>query len=85
MSAKSGYRPNHLVRPDYLTSGQHEYLDGNELRPGESTTAHIWFISPEAYPHSLRIGQSINVQEGGRIVGHAVILKIFNELLAAAP
>ena len=81
--AASGYRPVHLVKPGYLTSGHHEYLDKSKVHPGESGVAHIWFLSPEAYPHSLTIGQSINVQEGGRLVGHAVVTKIFNPLLNA--
>ena len=80
----SGYRPNHLVKPDYLTSGHHEYLDTSQVNPGESAIAHIWFLSPEAYPHSLTVGQSINVQEGNRLVGYAIVTKIFNPLLNAA-
>lgn len=42
----SGYRPNHLIKPDYLTSGQHEYLDVNQVFPGQTVCANIWFITP---------------------------------------
>lgn len=79
--AYSGYRPSHLVIDDYLTSGEHEYLDKDEVLPGESAKTNIWFITPEVYPHSMWIGKEIKVQEGGHIVGHAKVTRIFNKLL----
>jgi translation elongation factor EF-Tu-like GTPase len=81
-AVKSGYRPNHLVKEGYLTSGHHEYLDKELVSPGESATAHIWFISPEQYPHTMQVGSVIRVQEGSRLVGHAKVTKVFNEILA---
>jgi translation elongation factor EF-Tu-like GTPase len=80
-AAFSGYRPNHAVKDDYLTSGEHTYLDCNEVLPGCTARALIKFITPEAYPHSLWVGRIITVQEGGRIVGHAKITKVLNPLL----
>jgi elongation factor Tu len=77
--ALSGYRPVHAVLPGYLTSGQQQYLDTDQVAPGESARAHIKFIAPEDYPHSLWPGKVINVQEGGRVVGHAEITQVFNE------
>jgi len=79
--AFSGYRPNHLVTENYLTSGTHEYIGVDQLEPGSSTIANITFVSPEFYPNCLTVGQTINVQEGGKIVGYATIRKIFNPLL----
>jgi len=74
-SAKSGYRPNHLVLPDYLPSGHHEYRDKEQVLPGESAKTEIWFLSPKHYPKSMRVGKVIRVQEGSRLVGHAKVLK----------
>ena len=79
--AKSGYRPNHLVLPDYLTSGHHEYRDKDQVLPGESAITEIWFLSPEQYPKSMSVGKIIRVQEGSRLVGHAKVLKVYNEVL----
>lgn len=79
--AVSGYRPNHLVLPDYLTSGHHEYKDKASVQPGESATTDIWFLAPEQYPKSMSIGKVIRVQEGGRLVGHAKVLKVYNQVL----
>jgi elongation factor Tu len=50
----------------------------------ETVRAHITFITPEAYPHSLWENKIIAVQEGNRVVGHARIIKILNPLLRRA-
>ena len=76
-----GYRPNHLVRSDYLTSGLHVYLEQDYVFPGHFAKTRIKFITPEIYPHCMDVGTKINVQEGSRIVGYAKVTKIFNKLL----
>jgi len=40
-AASSNYRPHHLVKDDYLTSGFHQYLDKESVNPGETATANI--------------------------------------------
>ncbi len=77
----TGYRPAHLVREDYLTTGVQHYIEQDTLRPGESCFANIWFITPEAYPKSLWVGKNIQFQEGGRVVGYAEVKKINNTVL----
>ena len=77
----NGYRPAHLIKPEYLTTGVHHYYNKDILQPNEFATGTITFVTPEAYPHSLREGQKIKIQEGSKIVGHATILKIFNPIL----
>lgn len=81
--AMSGYRPNHLVLPDYLTSGHHEYKDKDQVLPGESAITEIWFLTPDQYPHSMQVGTVIRVQEASRLVGHAKVMKVYNEVLQA--
>ena len=80
-AALSGYRPYHLVKPDYLTSGHHEYKEVDELHPGESAETEIWFITPHAYPHTLSESDVINIQEGSRVVGYATIRRVLNPKL----
>ena len=46
----SGYRPNHLVRENYLTSGVH-YYDREKVLPGELVIGTRTFITPEACPN----------------------------------
>ncbi|MCR2803639.1 hypothetical protein [Paenibacillus soyae] len=77
----SGYRPAHLIRDDYLTTGEHHYYDDVVLMPGETVMGTITFISPEAYPRTLWIGKVIRIQEASRIVGYAEVTQIFNDLL----
>ena len=80
--AADGYRPDHLVLDDYLTTGVHHYYDVKQVSPSGTAKGTITFLMPEAYPHCLWIGKKINIQEGARIVGYATIIKIFNSLLA---
>ena len=77
----SGYRPQHQIRPDYLTSGHHEYIDRLEVWPGESAIAEIWFLAPDRCQKSMCVDKVIPVQEGSQIIGHAKVLKILNPLL----
>ncbi|WP_219834274.1 hypothetical protein [Paenibacillus sp. R14(2021)] len=79
--AISGYRPNHLIRDDYLTSGEHHYYGQKIIELGETVLGTITFITPEAYPECLWIGKVIRIQEGSRIIGSAEITKIFNDML----
>ncbi|MNI26908.1 elongation factor Tu [compost metagenome] len=79
--AASGYRPNHLIRDNYLTSGTHHYYDKEIVQLGETVLGTISFITPEAYPKCLRVGKIISIQEGSKVVGYAEIIKIFNQIL----
>ena len=80
-SVSDGYRTAHLIVDDYLTTGIHHYYDVDSVPPNGTAKGTITFISPEAYPHCLWIGKIINIQEGARIVGHAIITDIYNPLL----
>ena len=77
-----GYRPNHLITDNYLTSGTHHYYDVDKIPPNGIAKGTITFITPEAYPNCLWIGKKINIQEGERIVGYATITRIYNSLLS---
>ncbi len=76
-----GYRPAHLIRADDLTTGVHHYEGKSLAYPNETVRGTIAFLSPEAYPHCLRIGQRIPMQEGEKPVGCATVLRILNPLL----
>lgn len=76
----SGYRPAHLIG-DYLTTGIHEYFNIGILKSGETAEGTITFLSPEHYPHSLKVGMRLVFQEGAKIAGYVEILEIYNEFL----
>ena len=80
-SILSGYRPVYCVKPDYWTSTHHELIGVTELLPGQQCNANVWFVSPEYYPHALWVGQELNVAEGSKKVGTAIITNVFNVLL----
>ena len=79
--ASDGYRPAHLVKKNYLTTGVHHYYDVDAVAPNGTAKGTITFITPEAYQACLWVGKRINIQEGERIVGHATIIKVFNPIL----
>lgn len=74
-----GYRPAHMIQEGYLTTGVHSYYnigDGaGELK------GMIAFISPEDYPNCLWVGKKIEMYEGSKMVGYAIITQIFNPVL----
>ena len=78
---KNGYRPAHLIKENYLTTGIHYYYDNGIVSPNGKAKGTITFIDPDAYPHCLWIGKTINIQEGERVVGVATITAIYNHLL----
>ena len=76
----NGCRPIHRIG-DYLTTGLHQYINCDILKKNESIEGTITFITPEAYPHSLKVGMRIEFQEGSRIIGYAEVLEIYNNVL----
>lgn len=77
----SGYRPAHLIKDDYFTTGVHTYYDRDILEPGNSCLGEITFITPEAYPESLYNGKIIDVYEASRMVGKVEIIEVYNDIL----
>ncbi|MNJ47268.1 Elongation factor Tu [compost metagenome] len=80
-SVLSGYRPNHRVRDNYLTTGTHHYYDKDIVQMGDTVLGTITFIAPESYPRCLWVGKTISIQEGSRVVGYAEITNVFNHIL----
>ncbi len=77
----TGYRPAHMIGSS-LTTGVHEYINVNHICNGQSAEGFITFISPEAYPHTLKAGDVISFQEGGKITGYAEVIEVINDVLS---
>lgn len=75
-----GYRPAHLVKENYLTTGIHSYYNIRKNADGK-VRGTITFISPDEYPECLWVGKKLKMYEGRSIVGYATITKIFNTVL----
>lgn len=81
----SGYRPIHKLYDNYLSSGQHEYPDVEQVAPGETARVLGWLITPEVYPGSLWIGRELDVMEGAtHVVGKLTVTRILNNILAGS-
>ena len=77
----SGYRPAHRVTEEYLTTGEHRYFDKKLVYPNDTVRGTIAFLSPEAYPRCLWTGKRMDMQEGEKIIGYAVVTRVLNPLL----
>jgi len=77
----SGYRPQHKIKDDYHTSGEHQYPFVTNVKTGESATVLVKFITPEYYPHCISENQIIKLFEGSREIGEISIMKICNPIL----
>ena len=73
--------PHYPILPEYLTSTLHRFLDTERVHTGEQARAEVWFVSLEAYPHTLWEGRVVEVAEASSIIGAATILKVSNPLL----
>ncbi len=82
-AAASGYRPHVQFEhyPEYLTSGQQQYIGQNEVNPGESTLAEISILSTDYFSKRLYEGKCFKFFEGGTLVGVGEILEIVNPSL----
>jgi translation elongation factor EF-Tu-like GTPase len=79
--AWSGWRPHHLVKSNYQTTGLHKFIGQEVLDPGASCDTEIWFLSPESYQSCLWLGKILEIREGARLVGRATVTKIYNTIL----
>lgn len=77
----TGYRPQYVIMPGYNTSVMHRFVDAEIVSGGDRVKAEVWFVSPEAYPHTLWEGRKIDIAEGAEVVGSATILRVINPLL----
>ena len=77
----NGYRPHHLIKENYLTTGIHHYYDVDTVSPSGTVKGTITFITPKEYPNCIWVGKKITIQEGAKIVGYATVLKVLNPIL----
>ena len=75
----NGYRPAHMIKDDYLTTGLHEYYENT--KNNNTVMGNITFITPEYYPNCLWIGKKIDMYDGKTKIGTAKIIKINNPIL----
>lgn len=79
-AARSGYRPHIEFEhyPEYLTSGYQQYLDKEEVLPGEKVVAAIKILGTEYFSKRLYPGKKFKFCEGPRIVGLGTITEVLN-------
>jgi elongation factor Tu len=81
MTAKNGYRPHYKVNGNYLTTTHHWFIENGTALPNIPTLAFIKFITPEAYPNCLSVGDVLEVGEGQIVIGYSTIKELYNDEL----
>lgn len=80
-AALTGYRPAHQLHDNDCSTGIHEYLDSDQVQPGESGRVAVCLSTPDMYPACLWEGREINILEGKKQVGTLRVSSIFNATL----
>ena len=74
----SGYRPVHKLHENYFTSGEHKYLDSDQVPLGGSARVAVGFITPEVYPRSLWKGREVTVHEDEYLTSTLKVTRVLN-------
>jgi len=81
----SGYRPGHKIHENYISSGEHQYINSEWVPLGGTADAKLWLITPHVHPSSIWVGREIEVSEGSHVVGKFVVKSVLNETLLCTP
>lgn len=81
----TGYRAVHQLHDNHCSTGIHEYLDGDQVQPGESGRVAVCLSAPDMYPACLWDGRELNILEGKKQVGTLRVTSIFNAALRTSP
>jgi len=78
----SGYRPQFFYN-NHDWDAQHDYIDVEDVYPGDTVKAYITFMSPQEHFGKLKSGDHFLIREGRRVIAFGHILEII-ELEASA-
>jgi len=78
--ACSGYRPHIEFEnyPEYLTSGNQNYIGKEKVEPGEKVKTEIAILGTEYFAKRLYENMKFKFCEGSRIVGFGKIIEVIN-------
>ena len=76
-------------RPQFYYSGQdcdafHEYPDVEQVNPGDTVRAFLWFLSPELHVGKVKPGMPFLIREGHKIVGYGSVTRVLDLEKSAA-
>lgn len=86
LSAESGGRHTPAVsgyRPQFFYDSQdfdaiHEYIDKQQVKPGEKVLARLTFLSPDLHFGRVYVGMPFLIREGNRTIAYGVIKGILD-------
>lgn len=77
--ALSGYRPQFYYDGRDWDAVQ-TYVGVDRVHPGETVTARLSFLSPEAHAGRVYVGMPFLIREGRRIVGYGSVTRILRDM-----
>jgi translation elongation factor EF-Tu-like GTPase len=75
MPVTSGYRPQFDYGGD-AWDAVHQYIDVDEVKPGESAKARLSFLSPQSHVGRVFEGMPFLIREGNRVVGYGRVTRL---------
>lgn len=76
-TALSGYR-GQFYYDGHDWDAMQNYIDVNEVYPGQTVKAHLCFASPQYHVGKLYIGKEFLIREGQRVVARGEVTKILD-------
>lgn len=73
----SGYRPQFYYGGEDWDA-TYLFREGEEVRPGETVTADVIFLSPQQHKDRVFPGMPFLVREGNRVIGYGRILRVLS-------
>lgn len=73
--ARTGYRPQFYYH-GHDWDAVHEYPDCEWVYPGDTITAYLAFLSPEAHVGRLAPGTVFQIREGAKVVAEGRVTKL---------
>lgn len=81
--AFTGYRPQfYYDGRDW--DAEHEYIDVDEVAPGETARAYLRFGCPAHHDGRVTVGMKFELREGARVIGEGVVVRILDLPQSAA-
>jgi elongation factor Tu len=78
----SGYRPQFYYNGEDWDA-THEYVGVEQVRPGDTVTTRLTFISPQYHVGRVFAGMPFLIREGNRVVGYGRVTHVLDLVLPA--
>src|SRR5450631_1828963 len=72
----NGYRPSFAFNTEKHYSGEIRLINKSELRPGETSKAHIKLLPAKTIRKNLKTADAFSITEGNKTIGSGIIEEV---------